>query len=83
MLLRSYIFDIPEFLINYFPYVNLSSIELFTERLKLLQRIFVIQSVSRDLNHSQGGRGGGRVIYLGILSNVKIFRESFTQDDKV
>lgn len=32
---------------------------------------------------SFAGRGGGRVIYLGILSNVKIFRESFTQDDKV
>lgn len=83
MLLRSYIFDIPEFLINYFPYVNLSSIELFSKG-----KVEIIAKNFRDTKCISGlksfaGKEGGRVIYLGILSNVKIFRKSFTQDDKV
>lgn len=47
-------------LLNYFSYVILF-IKFIIDRtfygLKLLQRIFVILSVSRDLNHSQGGEG--------------------------
>lgn len=74
----SCIFD-SEFL-NYFPYVNLLSIDFLW--VEIIRKNFRNTKCISGLK-SFAGRGGGCVIYLGILSNMKIFRKSFTQDDKV
>lgn len=60
MLLRSYIFDIPEFLINYFPYVNLSSIELFRKgKVEIIAKNFRDTKCISGLKSFAGREGRG------------------------
>lgn len=54
----------------------------------IIDRTFWVEIITKNFRNTRcisgfksfTGRGGGRVIYLGILSNMKIFRKSFTQD---